>query len=86
MTASAETQAFSTIIGSVAVIVALIAQSMIARRFARRSAREIKEQVAVVQETVNGKTDVLHDRIDQLGDALTESGVPVPAKPQKEER
>jgi phosphoribosylanthranilate isomerase len=80
-----EAQAVQTILGAGAVIVALIAQSMIARRFTRNQAKGIKEQVAVVQETVNGKTDALHDRIDQLGSALTEQGIDIPEKPPRED-
>jgi hypothetical protein len=41
----------------------------------------ISRKVDAVQETVNGRTDALTDRTEQLAGALNDAGVPVPPKP-----
>jgi high-affinity Fe2+/Pb2+ permease len=42
----------------------------------------LSRKVKDVQETVNGKTEVLADRVDQLGATLIDHGVPVPPRPE----
>ncbi len=46
----------------------------------------ISRKVDAVQATVNGRTDTLTDRVEQLGGALTDAGVAVPPRPDPPEQ
>jgi hypothetical protein len=69
------------ILGSLAVILTVVAGHLNARRDRNVKQVATEQKLDVVQETVNGKTAALTERVDQLGAALTEAGVPVPPKP-----
>jgi hypothetical protein len=69
------------ILTSVAVILTVVAGHLNARRDRTRKQEVTAAKIDVVQETVNGQTAALTERVDQLGSALTEAGVPVPPKP-----
>jgi hypothetical protein len=74
-------QALQSIIGSVAIILALVVQSYVARKFGARNAEKLAQKIEVVHEVVNGNHEAALSRIDQLGAALTEAGIAVPPKP-----
>lgn len=71
-------QALQTILGAVAVICALVAQSAISRRFQNRKHEETTEKLDKVEESVNGTHTALTERVEQLAQALQAAGVPVP--------
>jgi hypothetical protein len=77
-------QAWQTILGSGAVIVGLIAQSWIARRFQERKHEETNEKVDRVEETVNGNFTRALDEIASLKALLTAHGIVVPPPPIEE--
>ncbi len=78
-------QAYQTILGATAVIFALIAQSMVARRFQTRKHEETTAKLDAVQTLVNGTADKQSARIDQLEQTITHSGATLPPSPLKEE-
>ncbi len=75
-------QALQSLLGSLAVIVALIVQSYVARKFGAKDAAVLEKKLDTVHEVVNGNHEAALARIDQLGDALTSAGVAVPPHPQ----
>lgn len=75
-------QALQSILGSLAVILALIVQSYVARRFGVKNAEKIEAKLNDVHEVVNGNHEVALRRIDQLSAALTDAGVVVPPHPE----
>ncbi len=78
-------QAYQTLLGAGAVIVALFAQSMVARRFARTQANKVVARLDDVHELVNGTATAQVNRIDQLEQTITASGATLPPTPPKEE-
>jgi hypothetical protein len=78
-------QAYQTILGAGAVIVALVAQSMVARRFARTQANKVVARLDDVHELVNGTATAQVNRIDQLEQTITSVGATLPPSPLKEE-
>jgi peptidyl-tRNA hydrolase len=78
-------QAYQTILGAAAVIVALVAQSMVARRFAKQQAEKVVSRVDDVHELVNGTATAQVERIDQLEQTITASGATLPPIPPKED-
>ncbi len=77
------TQALQSLLGSLAVIVALIVQSYVARKFGAKTAATLETKLDQVHEVVNGNHEAALARIDQLGDALTQAGVVLPPHPEK---
>lgn len=71
-------EALQSILGSLAVILALIVQSLLARRFGVETAAKMEEKVDAVHQVVNGNHAAALARIDQLGSALSDAGIPVP--------
>lgn len=78
-------QAYQTILGAVAVICALVAQSLVARRFAAKQADKVVARVDDVHELVNGTANAQVQRIDQLEQVITKNGATLPPIPDKEE-
>jgi hypothetical protein len=74
-------QALQSILGSLAVILALIVQSYVARKFGVKNAEKIEAKLNDVHEVVNGNHEAALTRIEQLSDALTHAGVVVPPHP-----
>lgn len=49
-----------------------------------RQAKEVGDKVETVHHEVNAKTDAQTDRVEQLGQALQDSGIEIPKKPTKD--
>jgi hypothetical protein len=49
--------------------------------FNRRNIKAARKEVATVQDTVNGATLAKERRVEQLTDALTKAGQPIPPHP-----
>jgi hypothetical protein len=77
------TQALQSILGSFAVILALIVQSYVARKFGAKNAEKLAAKVEQVHEVVNGNHEAALARIDQLGEALTAAGIAAPPTPPR---
>lgn len=78
-------QAYQTILGAAAVICALIAQSMVARRFATRKHGETVAKLDDVHDLVDGAATLQVQRIDQLEQVIEHSNATLPAIPQQED-
>ncbi len=78
-------QAYQTLLGAAAVIAALVAQSMVARRFQNRKHDETTQKLDAVQTLVDGTADRHEARIDQLEQTITNAGATLPPTPAKEE-
>jgi hypothetical protein len=72
-----------TILSALGVILTVIATHIRGNRDRAIKQEETTAQVAAVQETVNGTTGKLVERVDQLGSALTSVGVTLPAPPTR---
>jgi hypothetical protein len=72
-----------TILSALGVILTIVATHLRASRDRNVKQQETVEQVAAVQQTVNGTTGKLVERVDQLGSALTQVGVTLPAPPTR---
>jgi hypothetical protein len=77
-------QALQSIVGSLAIILALVVQSYVARKFGARNAEKLEKKIEVVHDVVNGNHEAALTRIDQLAEALTDAGVAVPPKPPQQ--
>ena len=66
------------ILAALAIILTQIATYLRGRRKSQELHVETTDKIDAVQETVNGNTDALHGRIDQLTDTLKGAEVPVP--------
>lgn len=73
-------QALQSLLGSLAVIVALIVQSYVARKFGAKNAEAIHEKIDAVQELVNGNSDKQVARIDQLEQTIQGNGHTIPPR------
>ena len=70
-----------TILSALGVILTVIATPLRARKDRTVKQAETQQQIAAVQDTVNGNTSVLTERAGQLVSALSGAGVTVPPKP-----
>jgi len=78
-------EAIQAILGSTAVLLGLLVQSILARRFQRKQHEQTATKLDKVERTVNGNFDKATSRIEQLAAALTLHGIAVPPTPNGEE-
>ncbi len=74
-------QALQSILGSLAVILALIVQTWLSKRFGEKKAAQITMKLDEVHDVVNGAAASTTARVEQLTAALTDSGTVVPSSP-----
>lgn len=67
-----------SILAALAVILTQIASYLKSRKERRANHADTSRKLDHVQETVNGQTQALHGRIDQLSHSLSEAGVDIP--------
>lgn len=73
-----------SLLGSLAVLLGVLASYLRTRTSQRRRHAENTTRLENVQTTVNGATEVLHQRVEQLTEALKAAGVELPDEKRRD--